>query len=604
MITPKRVFVISMAVFGAYCVARANAANSPGALSQYGQIQAVKNYSSNPYWNPNSPYNQKAIPKAIYVTGADLTTEDCNTIVGNLVASFCATNNNCSNMRLADVRPTIMVQLSQLPGHNYATACGGYIDAAFDKYAQTSITITAPQTTNTNTSTYTFQNPYAPKLNAYQAGVLERTKELEQLQAQTAASAQIESTDFPKTVADLSLTDRMANATAGYEPYKNKSAYKIPNFETEEDFNKRLKTQNLDEYCTRFPNDADCKCVLNPEDPECKESIQKDRTNNNSTKFDPLAKCSDPQHMRLDEKGNCICFGQSAKLDAKTRKCYCENGESIDFQCNKKKTPQCLINLGLPNGTIKFDSADSIVNDSDACKYVAQSVIVNCLLYENKEETAEFNAMLDAVIDDNSQHSIADQTVTLPILFQGDKQIEFTYSQLSKLFGCYYFPTTPIVIKDPELPLLSHITAKEVNAETDNGSTFANCIGIDVRGRTKNEPDWPMSKIASTVYGNSDLGFYNLASYRVYDSDHYEPYMFPGQPLAYKSGTARYYTRVVKTLQLNYIVARRLFKQFIEKVKSAAPCQIPSATAYLVSPGPNKSYKALIVSDPYPLQTR
>ncbi|MBO4683238.1 MAG: hypothetical protein J5611_01515 [Alphaproteobacteria bacterium] len=283
MITPKRVFVISMAFFGAYCVARANAANSPGALSQYGQIQAVKNYSSNPYWNPNSPYNQKAIPKAIYVTGADLTTEDCNRIVDGLVSDLCSLNNNCSNMRLADVRPTIMVQLSQLPGHNYATACSGYIDAAFDKYVQTSITITAPLTTNTTTNRYTFQNPYAPKLNAYQAGVLERTKELEQLQAQTAASAQINSADFPKTVADLSFTDRMANAAEGYEPYKDKSAYKIPNFETEEDFNARTTAS----YGVGGPDE---EIVLNQ--PK-----------------GPRPPCPDPEHM--DNKCNCIAVGAS-----------------------------------------------------------------------------------------------------------------------------------------------------------------------------------------------------------------------------------------------------------------------------------------------------
>ena len=319
---PNKVFVMSMAVFGAYLGVHAYAATAPGALSQYGQIQAVKNYSSNPYWNPNSPYNQKAIPKAIYVDGADLTTEDCNRIVGGLVSDWCSLNNNCSNMRLADVRPTIMVQLSQLPGHNYATACSGYIDAAFDKYAQTGSTLTLPLTTNTNTNHYTFQNPYAPKLNAYQAGVLERTKELEQLQAQNATSAQIGAADFPKTVADLSFTDRMANAAAGYEPYKNLKAYKIPKFEDENDekFLERLQKNNPTEYCKRFPtatvDGKECKCVLDPDDPECKI-------------------CSDPTHM--DE--NCECLNQPQTTKNASGLCVCVNGEAIDKNCEKQTPP-------------------------------------------------------------------------------------------------------------------------------------------------------------------------------------------------------------------------------------------------------------------------
>ncbi len=262
MIKSSKIFVVSAAVLCAYVVSHAYAVGTaPAVLSQYGQIQAVKNYSSNPFWNPNSPYNMKNIPKPIYVTGADLTTADCNRIVEGLVSDYCSMNNNCADMQLSDVRPYIMVTLSQLPGHNYATACGGYIDAAFDKYAQTSITIAAPLTTNTTTNHYTFQNPYAPKLNAYQAGVQERTKELEQLQAQTGTSASLSATSFPKTVADLTLTDRMANAAAGYEPYKDKSAYKIPKFETEEDFLARTTKPKKCSDPVHMTPEPDCKCL-------------------------------------------------------------------------------------------------------------------------------------------------------------------------------------------------------------------------------------------------------------------------------------------------------------------------------------------------------
>ena len=102
-------------------------------FSQYGQIQNVQNYSSNPFWNPDSPYNQR-MPVPVYVTGADVNTSDCTAVVGALVASFCASRNNCANMDVNDARPTLTVQLASLPNHNYVTPCAGYIDTEFEKY--------------------------------------------------------------------------------------------------------------------------------------------------------------------------------------------------------------------------------------------------------------------------------------------------------------------------------------------------------------------------------------------------------------------------------------------------------------------------------------
>ena len=93
-------------------------------FSQYGQIQNVQNYSSNPFWDPSSPYNQR-MPVPVYVTGTDIDTADCTTVVGALVASFCATRNNCVGMDINDARPTITVQLASLPNHNYVTPCAG-----------------------------------------------------------------------------------------------------------------------------------------------------------------------------------------------------------------------------------------------------------------------------------------------------------------------------------------------------------------------------------------------------------------------------------------------------------------------------------------------
>ena len=36
-------------------------------FSKYGQIQNVQNYSSNPFWDPSSPYNQRVCVVGVFV---------------------------------------------------------------------------------------------------------------------------------------------------------------------------------------------------------------------------------------------------------------------------------------------------------------------------------------------------------------------------------------------------------------------------------------------------------------------------------------------------------------------------------------------------------
>ena len=102
-------------------------------FSDYGQIQNVQYYSSNPFWSPNSPYNQR-MPQPIFVQGTDVKAEDCIPIVQSLVSVQCMVRDNCKNTTLADIRPEIMVQLSKLPGNNYVSACSGYLDGVFESY--------------------------------------------------------------------------------------------------------------------------------------------------------------------------------------------------------------------------------------------------------------------------------------------------------------------------------------------------------------------------------------------------------------------------------------------------------------------------------------
>ena len=245
-------YKFNIVFFAAICmlgVGTAMATTFPSAttpFSQYGQIQNVQNYSSNPFWNPNAPYNQR-MPVPVYVQGTDIDTSDCQTVVAALVASFCASRNNCVGMDVNDARPTITVQLASLPNHNYVTPCAGYIDTEFEKYVSANSVLT-PGTgstafpnaitpgSNVQTGGVQFTNPYAPKLpefggDTWGADMLERKQELQNLQSVNSAdnNQQLARADFPKTANDLTFTQQMQNLSAGYEPYRDASAYETLN---------------------------------------------------------------------------------------------------------------------------------------------------------------------------------------------------------------------------------------------------------------------------------------------------------------------------------------------------------------------------------------
>lgn len=214
----------------------------PNIMSKDGLIQNVQNYSSNPFWDPNGPYNQR-MPTPVYVQGTDLNAGDCMSVVNSMVAGVCMGRNNCVDDKLSDIRPTIMLQLSRMPGHNYATACGGYIDTAFADYVK-KYTVTTPTAgaafpggaipdPAATAPKYKIPNPLERKLPIAPDGtpwmqeMLDRKQELKDLQAQNGqgVAPTLARADFPTTVADLSFAERMENAAAGYEPYKNAKAY-------------------------------------------------------------------------------------------------------------------------------------------------------------------------------------------------------------------------------------------------------------------------------------------------------------------------------------------------------------------------------------------
>ena len=213
-------------------------------FSQYGQIQNVQNYSTNPFWSPNAPYNQR-LPQPVYVQGADLNADDCIKVVQSLVAAQCMARDNCKNTDLTEIRPTIMVQLSNLPGANYVSACSGYLDGVFESYVQqygntlpnrpTAFpSATVPNPDLNDSGGIKFENPYKQQPTKWQMEIRERSEELQSLQNENGAdNYNVSATDFPTTYADLSFYERMENERAGLEPYKDMVAYKTINAKTE-----------------------------------------------------------------------------------------------------------------------------------------------------------------------------------------------------------------------------------------------------------------------------------------------------------------------------------------------------------------------------------
>ena len=219
-----------IAVFGGFYAFVADAATS--LFSNYGQIQNVQNYSTNPFWTPNAPYNQR-LPQPVYVQGADLNTEDCIKVVQSLVSVQCMARDNCKDTSLSDIRPSVMVQLSNLPGHNYVSACSGYIDGVYESYvAQFSNqlpnrqvafpTATVPNTGNSTVPQ--IKNPYAQQNPQWQQEVNQRAAALQNAQNYNPEA-------FPETFEDYSYEERVETVADGYLPYKDYHVSdNVPNF--------------------------------------------------------------------------------------------------------------------------------------------------------------------------------------------------------------------------------------------------------------------------------------------------------------------------------------------------------------------------------------
>ena len=223
-------------------------------FSQYGQIQNVQSYSSNPFYNPSSPYNQR-FPVPVYAQGTELTAGECRAAVSSVVAMHCAQRNNCTGLRLTDIRPAVLQSLATLPGHNYVSACSGFVDEVFNEYmAQNQNlggTTAFPSASaygggTTQKAEFKVENPYPYQYNTFQKGWGERANELAGLQAQNADSIKLVATEMPKTFEDLSFTERNQILAAGYAPWQcdpktgKGCAYKPIEIETNQQMYTRL----------------------------------------------------------------------------------------------------------------------------------------------------------------------------------------------------------------------------------------------------------------------------------------------------------------------------------------------------------------------------
>jgi hypothetical protein len=289
-------FALLFLLHAAFCLPPAGAVDFP--LSKYGQIQNAQGYSSNPYFNPSSPYNQR-MPVPIYAQGTELNAGDCRAIADSVVAQQCAQRNNCAGMKLSDIRPAIVIQLSNLQGRNYVSSCIGYVDSAFEAYMNNSALLpeggfpTAfPAGTGTTaakpSSKLVLENPFkVPDPPQWLEDRIDRQAELRELQRQNGAEdVELVATKMPATYADLSFTERMANEKAGFDVWKNAKAYHTINIETDEDMLKRkadaatAKAEILKKEgeLKNALHDADLKtwCKIHPIECEGEHDVYKD----------------------------------------------------------------------------------------------------------------------------------------------------------------------------------------------------------------------------------------------------------------------------------------------------------------------------------------
>lgn len=327
----------------AFCVFSARAAVS--LFSDYGQIQNVQHYSSNPFWSPTAPYNQR-LPQPVYATGADLNADDCIQVVQSLVSVQCMARDNCKNTDVSDIRPTIMVQLSNLPGANYVSSCSGYIDEIFESYKrQYGNTLpnrptafpnaTTPNPDLNDTGGIKFENPYKQQPTKWQIEQKERADELQRLQAQNGVGSEhLVKTDFPATYADLSFSERLENDRAGLEPFKDLKAYNT------------LDVKSESEWCEEHYNSSECTAYRKRKEAAAQAAQTKNQQNANNSQNSSTDSDSTSTENGATEKVEYVARirkrhaiqrnSNDGAVDTDGKGCYAACGQPVSDNLNNK----------------------------------------------------------------------------------------------------------------------------------------------------------------------------------------------------------------------------------------------------------------------------
>ena len=583
---------------------------TPKIMSKYGEIQSVNNYSSNPVWTPDSSYNQR-MPTPIYVTGPDLNTGDCNRIVKNLVTEYCVNRNYCSNLRISDVRPVVMVQLSQLPGHNFATSCGGYIDSIFEEYKKTYGNTSANnivKPTQQQKTTLQIENPFAQKKSAYEQAVEERTAELEQMQRVTTPTATVNPTDFPKTVADLSFTDRLANTTAGYEPYKNLNAYKTPKFETEDEYYERMKSvlEHNIRYETFGGNATGCptKYLTNKGlTVSCVPTRAHSKFINWCTNAALTSNCAKTHTIAQSDRDDKTFYAKWECTDGynlQDNKCIDPNGTNGGGNesgpgYDPAELPTCLAKLTIDQTLMadinsKMSGARKVSTDElktrQAYTPIAQAVYDYCVgnRQATSQDVLDFNRWIDA-------HDI------LPITLKVNNEDQTFEFNTEELFSYFEGRFVPILIKRDATVngAMPHSTLSKEQLNTDNISSscatnfyrYGNMAGaferfISISGLQNAANEAYNYSYAIYFHGDNGTILYRTDNVVV-------DLLLPVGPVAGK-------TKIV--YDTNYAVARKKLKAFAEKLK-ATECTNQNLVVFLVIPKDKDFSEVLIKSEPF-----
>ncbi len=347
------------AVSGCFYAVLAYSATS--LFSDYGQIQNVQNYSTNPFWTPNSPYNQK-MPQPVYVQGNKVSTDECMQIVQSAVSVQCMARNNCRNTTLADIRPAIVVSLSSLPNKAYSTACIGYLDSVYESYVaqhggnntfktNTVSTVVMP-TTTTNVvqgSGIVLQNPFVKTDPQWKQDIADRAQELKSLQRQNnSGDWKLSASKFPNTINDLSFSDQIAIKAADYANYKGTTAYRTLMVENAHEWcnGKGAGSHECQEYfceekagpkantaeCIKYrcetktgykeTHKEECACGVNPSSDTCKDYMCSLDTNYAKSQECHSHKCKRDGEYRKKHKKECICEESPNSDECMMQKCY------------------------------------------------------------------------------------------------------------------------------------------------------------------------------------------------------------------------------------------------------------------------------------------